>query len=95
MTPHAKLRSEICDWLKSIGAWYVCTNSQGYGRKGIPDILACIDGGFVAIEVKVGRDKPSAWQKREIKAVIDAGGRSFVARHIDDVKFALEHDVSF
>lgn len=86
-TPHAKLRKEITDWLGSIGAYYVCTNSGGYGRKGIPDILACIRGKFVAIECKVLPDKPSPWQMRELKAVQGADGISIVAHKIADVQY--------
>lgn len=84
-TPHAKLRKEITDWLTSIGAWWMCTNSQGYGRKGIPDILACVGGAFVAVEVKVKPDKPSAWQTRELNGVEKAHGESVVAYSLSDV----------
>jgi len=95
-TPHAKLRKEICDYLKSIGAWYVSTNSQGYGRKGIPDILCCVGGEFVAIEVKVWPDKPTEWQKRELYGdgdkyvgVKQANGITIVAYSLGDVKAQL------
>lgn len=86
MTAHAKLRKAICDYLKDIGAWYVSTNSQGYGRKGIPDVLACWHGGFYAIEVKVLPDKPSPWQERELSEIRDASGCAIVAYSLEDVK---------
>lgn len=92
MTPHAKLRSEITEYLKSIGAWWFCTNSQGYGRKGIPDVICCYRGRFVAIEVKVRPDKPNAWQKRELYGdgdkyigVQPAGGLAIVAYKLEEV----------
>lgn len=77
-TGHAKLLSEICDWLRKAGIWYVRTNSHGYGRKGIPDILACYQGAFVAIEAKVKPDKPTPWQERELAAIRAAGGKALV-----------------
>lgn len=89
MTPHAELRKEITDWLTSIGAWWVCTNSHGYGRKGIPDILACVAGAFVSIEVKVLPDKLTPWQKRELAAVKEAGGLDIVAYRLADVVNAV------
>ena len=89
MTAHSKLRKEICEYLKTLGAWYVCTNSQGYGRKGIPDIIACIGGEFVAIEVKVAPDKPTAWQKREIEDIERAGGGTVVAYSLEDAQNVL------
>lgn len=88
-TPHAKLRKEICAYLASIGAWYVSTNSQGYGRKGIPDILCCYRGRFVAIEVKAGRDKPTPWQLRELGGITTSGGLSIVAYSLQEVTDVL------
>lgn len=97
-TPHSKLRKEICDYLKSVGAWYVCTNSQGYGRRGIPDVLCCYRGAFLAIEVKVLPDEPNAWQKRELYGdgdkyigVQQANGITVVAYSLGDVLRVLRN----
>src|SRR5258705_306893 len=68
-TPHAKLRKEIADWLTAQGAWVHTAHMSGFGRKGIPDLLCCWRGRFLAIEVKVGRDTPTPWQGRELAAV--------------------------
>ena len=86
MTPHAKLLEEICAYLKSVGAWYVRTNNHGYGRRGIPDVVACVNGRFVAVEAKVKPDHPSAWQQREIAAIHIAGGSALVAYDLDGLK---------
>jgi Holliday junction resolvase len=77
-TAHAKLCGAICEFFKKNGIWYVRTNSQGYGRKGIPDILACYQGSFIAIEAKVAPDKPQKWQERELAAIRAAGGKALV-----------------
>lgn len=74
MTKHADLLKEICDWLTNAGCWYYRTNSHGYGRKGIPDVIVCYQGDFVAIEAKVLPDKPNAWQERELAQIRGAGG---------------------
>lgn len=90
MTPHSKLCKQITEWLASIGAYYVTHhNSGGYGRKGVPDILACVRGKFVAIEVKVAPDKPSPWQMRELKACQEAGGISVVAYSLEELMFQI------
>ena len=83
MTPHAKLRKEICDWLAAQGAWYCTPHMSGYGRKGIPDILCCLNGNFYAFEVKCGKDRPNPWQRREIEAIRVAHGNVFVAYSLD------------
>lgn len=87
MSPHSKLQKQIVTWLAEQGFYYdLKPTSMGYGRKGRPDIVACVRGKFVAIEVKVLPDKPSPWQLRELKAIVDAGGMSLVAYSLDDVK---------
>lgn len=93
MTPHGKLRKEICEYLTSIGAWWYATNSQGYGRKGIPDVICCYRGAFVGIEVKVLPDAPNAWQRRELYGdgdkyvgIQQANGVPIVAYSVEDVR---------
>jgi len=55
-------------------AWMVKTHGRGYGRAGIPDLLVCWHGQFVAIEVKRTGEKPSAVQHHELAAIMRAGG---------------------
>lgn len=43
-------------------------------RKGIPDILACVNGHFVAIEVKASNGKPSDLQIYNVTKINEAGG---------------------
>jgi len=61
-----------------------------YSGKGSADILACIGGHFVAIEVK----KPSGsvvslHQYKFLEEIRNAGGIAFIARSVDDVKRTL------
>lgn len=84
-TGHAKLLSEICDFLRKNGIWYVRTNSHGYGRKGIPDILACYRGAFVGIEAKIAPDTPKPWQLKELGAIREAGGKALVVYNIGEL----------
>ena len=48
-------------------------------KSGIPDIIACIDGRFVSIEVKLD-SKTSPLQEAAIKRIVNAGGNAFVLR---------------
>ena len=50
----------------------------GYGRSGVPDIVGCVNGRFVAIECKAGLNQPTALQEREMKNIKDAGGVAVV-----------------
>jgi len=80
------LCKEISDYLKSVpNTWFYRTNSMGYGRRGIPDFIVCYRSFFFTVEVKVGLDKPTPWQERELKGVREAGGATIVAYALDDV----------
>lgn len=50
---------------------------------GLPDVLACVNGQFVGIEVKVGRDTLSDAQKQTHKALSDAGAWIYTCRSFD------------
>jgi hypothetical protein len=60
-----------------------------YGLPGSSDILACISGRFVGVEVKVGRDKQRQNQADFATAVRQAGGIYVLARSVDDVRNTL------
>lgn len=66
-------------FLKSEGAWFIkyWAGSQ-FTKSGVPDILACVNGYFVAIEVKGPNGKPSELQLHTIKKIREAGGFAFV-----------------
>lgn len=49
-------------------------------RKGIGDIIACIDGKFVMIEVKYGKDRQSVEQKQVEKDVKKSGGQYWIIK---------------
>jgi Holliday junction resolvase len=53
---------------------------MGLGRSGIPDIIACFNGKFIAIECKAGNNKTTPLQERELNRIMNAGGETFIAR---------------
>lgn len=85
------VENQIKRWIKSLGGWFIkiqggCNNPS----TGVPDILACIDGHFIAIEVK----RPyggivTEIQKQQIAAINRAGGVALVATSVDEVEFEL------
>ncbi len=52
----------------------------GSGTKGTADISATINGKSVKIEVKIGRDKQSPYQKKYQESVEAAGGLYIIAK---------------
>lgn len=47
-------------------------------KSGIPDILACVNGYFVGIEVKSDAGNPTALQLHHVSKIRNAGGFAFV-----------------
>jgi len=79
-TPEAKVKSKVVAILKAHGVYYFFPVMSGFGRSGIPDIICCYKGRFLAIECKAGDNDPTPLQLREINAIVDAGGTALVIR---------------
>jgi Holliday junction resolvase len=78
MTPEARVKTQVKRLLVERGVYYFMPAANGYGRSGIPDIVCCHYGHFLAIECKAGKGKTTALQDRELKLIHDAGGWSMV-----------------
>lgn len=77
-TPEGAVKARVKTILDEYGAWHFMPVSNGMGRHGIPDIIACLDGQFVAIECKAGKGKTTALQDRELAKIGEAGGIALV-----------------
>lgn len=64
--------------LKKYGAWCTFPHQRGYSLAGVPDILACVRGSFIAIECKSGSNKVTARQQTQLDQIQQAGGMTFV-----------------
>jgi Holliday junction resolvase len=78
-TPEGKVKAKVVAVLKSEEAYYFFPATGGYGRSGVPDIVCCVGGAFLAIECKAGTNKPTQLQVREIENIRRAGGVAVVA----------------
>ena len=77
-TPEKKVKDKVVKILKANGVYYFFPATFGMGRSGVPDIICCFQGRFLAIECKAGNNKPTALQERELSAIAEAGGDAFV-----------------
>ena len=73
-TPESYEKDEICKYLDSLYCWYYKPFMAGYGKSGVPDIVACINGKFVSIEVKREGKEPTALQWQRMAEIDLAGG---------------------
>ena len=88
MTPEGKVKAAVRKVLDTEGVYYFMPAANGFGRAGIPDIICCVRGFFLAIELKAGKGKTTALQDREIMAINIHGGKAMVVNedNINEVK---------
>lgn len=77
-TPEKKVKTKVRRILDEMGIYHFSPPGMGLGRSGIPDIICCYEGRFVAIECKAGKGKTTALQEREMNAIRTAKGLAFV-----------------
>lgn len=70
--------NKIKRYLKERGCYCVKYFGCNYSTSGTPDILACVNGYFLAIEVKAPEGKPSELQLVKIDEIRKAGGFAYV-----------------
>ena len=78
MTPEGKVKKKVQQILKDRGAYYFSPVTGGFGRSGVPDIVACFHGRFIGIECKAGNNKPTALQLKNLADIETAGCVSLV-----------------
>jgi hypothetical protein len=96
-TPEGKVKDKIKTLLKSYApdVYYFMPAMGSFGKSGVPDIIACIGGRFVAIEVKADRCKnpPTALQEKNLAEIRTAGGVALVIDGSDmDFLITALHD---
>jgi Holliday junction resolvase len=91
-TPEKKVKDAVTKILKEYNAYYFYPATGGFGRSGVPDIVACFRGHFIGIECKAGNNTTTALQDRELERIKSAGGRALVVNetNITDVREALD-----
>lgn len=70
--------NKIKKFLKENNVWFVKYFANRMTKSGIPDILACVNGYFVAIEVKAENGKPSELQKYHRDKINESMGMAVI-----------------
>lgn len=58
--------------------WFFKYWAGPMSKSGIPDIIACVNGTLVGIEVKAPNGKPSELQKRNIRLIQESKGIGYI-----------------
>ena len=70
--------NKVKAYLMKKGIWALKTWSNGIQRQGVPDLLCCVNGFFVGIELKGNKGVPSKLQIWNIEKIHEAGGIAMV-----------------
>jgi hypothetical protein len=91
-TPESKVKAKIHALLKKHNAYAVNYIGGISANNGTPDILACLNGRFIGIEAKAGKNKPTDLQTLNLKRIDDAGGLALVINeeNLNQLEFILE-----
>jgi Holliday junction resolvase len=91
--PEKSVVTSILRYLKTVPGCF-CWKEHGgmYGTAGIPDIIDCVNGRFVALEVKTPSGKATKLQEATIKKILKAGGVAAVVRSVDEVRAILKEN---
>lgn len=75
MAAEKQFENKIKEFLKTLhNTWFFKHWAGAYSPSGIPDLIACVNGRFVGIEVKATNGKPSPLQIRNLNLITVAGG---------------------
>lgn len=78
MASEKTFENKIKNMLKNKGAYFVKFFANSYTKVGVPDVLACVKGYFVGIEVKAQNGHPSELQIYNCEKIRESGGFAFI-----------------
>ena len=91
----AAIQAAILDYLRLKARFFRRNNSGAFkterggfyrvGTLGAPDIIGCVDGKFIGLEVKSAKGNPSVDQELFARALQAVAGQYHAVRSIDDV----------
>jgi len=90
-TNERKLQGQIASYLglHQIPYFWTRTDKRTTALPGTPDFICCIDGKFVAFEVKTHEGKATPEQVLMMQAIDKANGFAIVVRSLDEVRNAI------
>ena len=90
--PETRLQKKMQARLKARGAYVAKIHGNIYSE-GIPDLLVCYKGRFIALEVKTPENKKGATplQAGNIRAIRKARGLAYVVRTVEAVDKILDY----
>ena len=86
----SEIVKQIKEYLKTVKDCFFWKEHGGqFGTAGIPDIIICYKGRFVAFEVKNEKGKLTVLQAITIKQIRRAGGIAEVVRGVEEARTVI------
>lgn len=83
----SNITKSILKYLRGLDGCFAWKEHGGmYGTAGIPDVICCYQGRFLAFEVKRPGNKPTAIQQVTIDKMRQAGGKVYIVNSVKDVR---------
>ena len=92
MAEEKQFEKKVRAFLKTLGVqWHFKVFANAFQESAIPDLVGCVNGRFVALEVKSSTGKPSKPQLYKIDLINAAGGFATVVspKNWEEVKQEL------
>ena len=90
MTAEGLLKTRIRKKLTDMGIFWSSIQGGPGSKPGDPDLIICLRGRFVGIEVKTSSGRQSPVQKVREEQIIASGGIYKVVRNMDDLMKVIE-----
>ena len=85
------ITAAITRYLKTVPCCFFWKEHGGqFGTAGLPDIICCYRGRFVAFEIKTATGKPTKLQEITIAKIKATKGEAFIVRSVQEVQAILE-----
>ena len=78
MAAEKNYENKIKKYIEDSGGWQVKFFANQMTKSGIPDILSCVNGYFLAVEVKAENGRPSELQKYHVAKINESGGYAII-----------------
>lgn len=89
--PEKQFENQIKKFLDKLPkTWYFKVWSGPYSKSGIPDIIACVNGHFIALEVKAENGRASELQKRNVRLINNCNGKACIVYPKDFENLKME-----
>lgn len=83
------IKRSIMKWLRARPDRVWCVKLTGANGAGKPDVIACVNGQFVAMEIKQPGESATKLQARELRMIQHVRGSALVVESLRDVRMVV------